>query len=81
LNALALFGEHAKQGEALHSDVNALSTLHETQILIERLSTDTKIPGYLCFLLTFRYAEFHLGNLFAFAGGFIFVRDNGHSFS
>ena len=61
----ALGGEDAKPGEALRSDVDILSALRQTQILIECLSTDTKIPSYLGFLLTFRYAEFHLVDLFA----------------
>ncbi len=57
MNGLILLREHAKLGEALRSDVDVLSALRQTQILIECLSTDTKIPGHLCFLLTFCYVH------------------------
>ena len=54
-----------KTGVALHSDVDVLSALRQTQVLIECLSTDTKIPGHLAFLLAISYTEFHLSDLFA----------------
>ena len=42
----------------------AFSTPLKTQILIEWLSVDTKIPGHLCFLFACRCAEIHFSNLF-----------------